>query len=255
VIYLWRKESTMKDGSNLEVSEIFGPTIQGEGRFIGRPAVFLRLFGCHVECKRCDTVYAQTGPPLRMEMLQALYQIDSRTKEMESPFVVITGGEPFLQARKKALFDLIRELQRRGVFVALETSGVPRNHKDRYYERSLLEAVDFISWSPKLPEVLSPRHQSPLKSVRFISEVLTPHKSRVDIKVVVSSLQEANMAFELSRQHQWKKRGFRVYLMPEGFEREPLIRQICSLIPLAARYGFYISPRLHALIWGNERGR
>jgi 7-carboxy-7-deazaguanine synthase len=42
----------------IRISEIFGPTIQGEGPLIGRPTVFVRTGGCDYRCSWCDTLYA-----------------------------------------------------------------------------------------------------------------------------------------------------------------------------------------------------
>jgi 7-carboxy-7-deazaguanine synthase len=43
---------------HIRISEIFGPTIQGEGPLIGRPTVFVRTAGCDYRCTWCDTLYA-----------------------------------------------------------------------------------------------------------------------------------------------------------------------------------------------------
>src|SRR6202046_1496627 len=44
--------------SEIRISEIFGPTVQGEGPLIGRPTVFVRTAGCDYRCAWCDTLYA-----------------------------------------------------------------------------------------------------------------------------------------------------------------------------------------------------
>ncbi len=43
---------------SIRISEIFGPTVQGEGPLIGRPTVFVRTGGCDYRCGWCDTLYA-----------------------------------------------------------------------------------------------------------------------------------------------------------------------------------------------------
>ena len=42
----------------IRVSEIFGPTIQGEGALIGQPTVFVRTGGCDYRCSWCDSLHA-----------------------------------------------------------------------------------------------------------------------------------------------------------------------------------------------------
>jgi len=44
--------------SILRISEIFGPTVQGEGALIGKPTVFVRTGGCDFRCSWCDTLHA-----------------------------------------------------------------------------------------------------------------------------------------------------------------------------------------------------
>jgi 7-carboxy-7-deazaguanine synthase len=44
--------------TDILISEIFGPTIQGEGALVGKPTVFVRTGGCDYRCDWCDTVYA-----------------------------------------------------------------------------------------------------------------------------------------------------------------------------------------------------
>ncbi len=44
--------------SEIRISEIFGPTIQGEGALIGQPTVFVRTGGCDYRCAWCDSLHA-----------------------------------------------------------------------------------------------------------------------------------------------------------------------------------------------------
>lgn len=82
--------------STLEVHSIFS-TIQGEGPFCGRPAVFVRLAGCNLQCPGCDTEYTATRE--RLNYGDILQDIHERLMESSSNanLVVISGGEPFRQ--------------------------------------------------------------------------------------------------------------------------------------------------------------
>lgn len=82
--------------STLEVHSIFS-TIQGEGPFCGRPAVFVRLAGCNLQCPGCDTEYTQGRTRLNYNeihqgILTRLTETDSNAN-----LIVISGGEPFRQ--------------------------------------------------------------------------------------------------------------------------------------------------------------
>lgn len=102
------------------VIELF-KSLQGEGLFIGRPSLFVRLDGCNLRCPACDTAYAWTaaafihGPGVRNIPWE---QVDNALDE-EPMHVVLTGGEPLLSP------DAIRRLLRhRGTrTVTVETNG------------------------------------------------------------------------------------------------------------------------------------
>lgn len=105
------------DGSTLDVKEIFY-TIQGEGPMTGRPAVFVRLAGCNLQCPSCDTEYTQGRERLPIE--QILYRITKAAEgAKEIPMVVITGGEPFRQN----IVILCTALVMDGILVQIETNG------------------------------------------------------------------------------------------------------------------------------------
>lgn len=105
-----------KGGMALQVHSIFY-TLQGEGPFAGRPAVFVRLAGCNLQCPGCDTDYTSTREAIPVE------QLADRVAEARGPnkgnLVVITGGEPFRQP----LAPFIRIMLRREWEVQIETNG------------------------------------------------------------------------------------------------------------------------------------
>jgi len=78
----------------LLVREIFH-SIQGEGPFVGCPAVFVRLSGCNLSCKFCDTDHMTEINSMTDQ--EILSEVDRLTRGSETNLVVITGGEPFLQ--------------------------------------------------------------------------------------------------------------------------------------------------------------
>lgn len=104
--------------SALKISEIFF-SIQGEGPLVGYPTLFIRLFGCNLECSWCDTPYAKGKNPYK-EMDTS--EIVSFWKKNFSsiPFITVTGGEPLLQGAVYELMDTFLELN---CTVVLETNG------------------------------------------------------------------------------------------------------------------------------------
>ncbi|HUP44469.1 MAG TPA: 7-carboxy-7-deazaguanine synthase QueE [Thermoanaerobaculia bacterium] len=98
----------------LRVTEIFY-SIQGESSHTGRPCVFVRLTGCNLRCRWCDSEYTFTGG----EKI-SIEDVVARVKGYGCPLVEVTGGEPLAQAES---LDLIRRLCDEGFEVLIETSG------------------------------------------------------------------------------------------------------------------------------------
>ena len=100
--------------SSLLINEVFH-SIQGESSRAGEPCVFVRLRGCHLRCRYCDTEYAFKEGDRR--------DIDSIVEEVRShgcDLVEITGGEPLLQKPVHELMEILCDM---GMTVLLETSG------------------------------------------------------------------------------------------------------------------------------------
>lgn len=120
----------------MRVAEIFA-SIQGEGRYIGRPQVFVRLTGCNLRCSWCDTKRAYKGGR-EMTVAEVIRKVGAYGIES----VCVTGGEPMLQ--KEEVLKLAQGLKRRGCEVVLETNGT-------LYDRRLFRLVDCVSMDMKPP--------------------------------------------------------------------------------------------------------
>ena len=98
----------------IKINEIFY-SIQGESTYAGLPCVFVRLTGCNLRCRYCDTQYAfEQGVSLSLaEIQQEVFHYDCNLIE-------ITGGEPLLQSRVVDLAKMFIEMKKT---VLLETNG------------------------------------------------------------------------------------------------------------------------------------
>ncbi|MAE65921.1 MAG: 7-carboxy-7-deazaguanine synthase [Phycisphaeraceae bacterium] len=98
----------------LRVNEIFH-SVQGEGTRAGDPCVFVRLTGCHLRCRYCDTEYAfhEGGS-------KTIDRVVADVTAFGCPLVEITGGEPLLQPN---VHPLMTRLCDEGFEVLIETSG------------------------------------------------------------------------------------------------------------------------------------
>jgi len=114
----------------LQIANIFY-SIQGEGKFIGTPSIFIRFFESNLWCSFCDDLsHKQTYEEFTYEaLLETILKYPSK-------HVIITGGEPTIYE----LNDFIGFLQTKGYFVAIETNG---------YKFENVQKADWITYSPK----------------------------------------------------------------------------------------------------------
>src|SRR5262245_63137641 len=85
---------------DIRISEIFGPTIQGEGPLFGRPTVFVRTAGCDYRCRWCDTLYAVLPEFHREWLTMSPPDVMARVDELaggQPVLITISGGNPALQ--------------------------------------------------------------------------------------------------------------------------------------------------------------
>jgi 7-carboxy-7-deazaguanine synthase len=209
------------EANMLEVSETF-VSLQGEGPFAGRPAVFVRLAGCVPPfCEWCDTPQA-LGSGRRM----SVEDIEGEIARHPRALVVITGGEPFLQwgtgleRLARALGDSSRQVQ----YETSGKAGIPADHGG------------FVVCSPK------PLH----------APVLDPDAaSRVDaFKFVVE--EDITPVLDFIAAHGIDSR--KVWLMPLGATRQDQMRRMAPVWELCVRHGFNFSARLHVLTFNDKRG-
>ena len=98
----------------LRITEIFC-SLQGEGSTAGLRCTFVRLTGCPLRCRYCDTAYAFHGG-----QWTALDDILARCEAYGAQQVCVTGGEPLAQPNVAAL---VQRLCDAGYAVAVETAG------------------------------------------------------------------------------------------------------------------------------------
>jgi len=154
--------------------------------------------------------------------------------------VVLTGGEPALQAREAAV--LAATLRASGRRVEMETNGaVPLG--------PLAATLDLVVVSPKLSNSGLPRHR---RLRPTILRELVAHPDAV-FKFVVTDIRDLDEAAELANEFEIAPR--RVWVMPEARDRGVLLRRLAELAQPVADRGWSLSSRLQVLLWGDARGR
>ncbi|HEY7296783.1 MAG TPA: 7-carboxy-7-deazaguanine synthase QueE [Xanthobacteraceae bacterium] len=238
----------------IRVSEIFGPTIQGEGPLIGRPTVFVRTGGCDYRCAWCDTLYAVL-PKYRDEWrLMGPVEIMARVDELaggKPVLISLSGGNPALQP----LAPLIELGRRSGHGLLLETQGS--------VAQPWFAALDWLILSPKPPSAGTTADWDAfaacLKSARG--------RPRCALKIAVFDEDDYRFAREAAGRHPELPVYLQVGnpaplsagggLLPEPADIEDLLRRFRWLVDMVTADHWFtatVLPQLHVLAWGNRRG-
>ena len=242
------KVARLADGS----PEIFH-TLQGEGPSLGAPAVFLRLSLCNLHCHWCDTPYTwnwentpwEHQDDVKFSKEEQLLEITpgelaSSISKFNCPRLVITGGEPLLQqAEFVQLLDLLPDLR----FVEIETNCT------QIPETNLAGRITQFNISPKLS------NSGMNESLRLNPGALSyfAQSDRAVFKFVVCN--EEDLQEIQGLQSQFNLSPEQIFLMPEGRDSKTLKKRSLWLAECCRDQGYRFSPRLHVLLWGNERAR
>lgn len=235
---------------DLNIAEIFY-SLQGEGKLVGVPSVFIRTSGCNLRCTWCDTPYAS------WEAGKNAMSIEAIVKQVEGygcKHVVITGGEPVLE---RGLAELITRLHRLNMHVTLETAGT------LWLEDFGEGGVDLASISPKLTNStpwareggrFAKAHETHRLNVEVLRKfTISPMIHDVQWKFVLSSPGDLAEIQEVLKQVGGVKPE-NVVLMPEGVTAEVLTERGLWLAEICKTQGYRFTPRLHVYLWGQKRG-
>lgn len=220
---------------HLNVSESFGPTIQGEGRHAGALASFLRLAGCNLTCSWCDSAYTwdwtQYDHDTEVHRVEVPDVID--TVRQLTGRIVVTGGEPLLQSA--ALGYVLAALP--GTRFDLETNGT----------RPLGATSGMWSTVTCSPKIIPSADQGKLAR-RLHPDIL----AAADFKFVIRDEFDLHAVDEFTDRHDIPTG--RVWLMPEGVDADTLTARTPFVMQAAVDRAFNFSSRLHVYAWGEERG-
>ncbi|MHB1514982.1 MAG: 7-carboxy-7-deazaguanine synthase QueE [Acidiferrobacteraceae bacterium] len=209
----------------LRITEIFY-SLQGEARTVGLPTVFVRLTGCPLRCRYCDTAYAFQGGS-RMTIKEVL----ERVVAFNPRYVCITGGEPLAQP---ASHPLLRALCNLGYEVSLETSG----------------ALDIGAVDPRVSIVMDLKTPGSGESERNLYDNIDLLARKDQVKFVIGS----------RRDYEWSRAQVREYRLDTRCEvlfspsyEEIDARSLADWI-LEDRLGVRMQMQIHKLLWNNAAG-
>ena len=224
------------------VNEIFY-SLQGEGSLAGMPGVFVRLAGCSLRCRWCDTKYAW---PLSAGQELSGEQITERIASYPTRHIVITGGEPMTNPELKVLLETLAGKERH---ITIETSGIE-------YIPDL--PCDLMSISPKLSNstpvepALAAEHEKLRFDLCALQKLIDSFNYQLKFVVdVPEDVDEIAQCLEKLNNINPDK----VFLMPQATTPAELLAKSKMLAPVCERTGFALSQRLQVLLFNNEKGR
>jgi 7-carboxy-7-deazaguanine synthase len=226
----------------MKVAEIFF-SIQGEGRLVGVPSVFVRTTGCNLRCVFCDTPFTSWQPEGVYLSIDAILD---RLAAYPTRHAVVTGGEPLLAS---GIEDLCAELRGRGYHVTVETAATVFKPL----------ACDLASLSPKLSNSTPHQREGGRLALRHERLRLQIHVLRAwlehgdyQLKFVIDRPDDVREVLEVLDCLPGVDRT-RVLLMPQGVTRAELDERGLWLVELCKEHGFRYCPRVHIELYGNRR--
>ena len=230
----------------MRITEIFY-SIQGEGELTGVPSVFIRIAGCNLRCRWCDTKYSSWEPEGETFTIE---EVVARVEEYGARHCVLTGGEPMIAKEISALAFVLKD---KGQHVTIETAAT-------IGPGSI--ACDLASLSPKLknstplPGEISDSWITKHENLRYQPDVIRDWIDHYpyQLKFVVASAEDIEEIEQLISDIGRDIPPHKILLMPEGVSTEAIRGRDETLIDLCKEKGYRYCNRLHVELFGNTRG-
>jgi len=207
----------------LQVCETFY-SLLGESTFAGLPAIFIRLTGCNLRCRYCDTTYAYEGGE---EMAAA--ELVKTAASHPARRVLVTGGEPLLQAETPPLLTGLADA---GLTVLLETNG----------------SLPIREVDPRVHRILDLKCPGSGMESHNLWENLEQLRDRDEIKFVISD--QADFAWAVEVIERYRLAGRTPLLISPVFGAVPP-KEVAAWI-LNSGLPLRLNLQLHKYIWGPE---
>ena len=249
--------------SLLDVNEIFGPTIQGEGKLVGNPSIFIRFGKCNFTCEgfaveyetpsgikkcSCDSYYAADiafkDQWRKMSAQEIIEEVSKRLPNYKID-IVITGGEPLLYWNNEQFQTLLEYYVNNDFKVTIETNASLNINFTQPYQNKIL-----FSMSVKLSNSLEPlkkRINKQTLNAILNSTTNSYLKFVVDKHFIKQAKDEINDIISIIPKCE-------VYLMPMGDTAQDINKHCHEVIDMAIECGYKYCDRLHIRVWDNQRG-
>lgn len=243
---------------SIAISEHFF-SIQGEGKTMGVPSIFIRLTACNLMCGgrgtekdqklhngatwRCDSIEVwRTGKKYEEKEFASIIYKKYKKQILDGCHIVLTGGEPVLQQKALKLFlDELVKLAQFKPYIEIETNGT-------LIPNLIYEYIDLINCSPKLS------NSGELEQRRIKKEVLSFFNisPKSIFKFVISRDQDMEEVLELK--NKLSLHTEKIYLMPSAEDQEELKQNQDRVLNFCLEHTFNFSTRLQIILWNKTTG-
>jgi len=240
--------------NKIPLMEMFGPTIQGEGALCGQVTYFIRTGGCPYRCSWCDTLEAVIPSRIKKKATYlTLKEIGDKFSDLSesaprNTWVTLSGGDPLMWDLENLVIRLTTAM---GLKVNVETQGS--------FVPEWLHYVDQITCSPKPP--------SSGMSDKIKTKVIDQYEDLGTLALKVAVFDDRDFEFARHIHASYPKVPFYMsagtppqdQVTDDRRLKESILSRYKWLVEKQTSnldmYNTTVSPQMHALIWGREKGR
>ena len=255
----------------LTISEVFGPTIQGEGSRAGNISYFIRFGGCNFTCSGfgveyvcpktgekklgCDTYYS-VDPNFKKnwetmnyyELIERINGLINSTEILHiKPDIIITGGEPLIMWKNDEFQKMLVYYISRGHKITIETNGSVNIEFTKNYQKEIIFSI-----STKLSNSGEPEHKrininnlnNIFENTKYSYFKFVLGKEEIDkrIEEILNILKDIPYYVD-------------IYAMPLGSNKKELEGNTKIVAEKVIKHGWKYTDRLHIRIWDDEKGK